>query len=661
MEKSHCHASHSHTDQGHDHKDQHNKLIIQTSIAVVVGVILMASMFFHSGLESYTQRILWGGIGIVVLGVLYYSAGYMFQSAWNALKQKSANMYTLISLGVGAAWLYSMLIIIIAPAIPESARHLYFESAVMIIALINLGSIFENRARKQTSAAVEKLIALQPKTARVVKNGEEKDMLLADIELGDLLRVRPGEKIPVDGIIVDGHSLVDESMLTGESLPVVKKINHHVSAGTLNNTGTFIFRAVEIGEKTVLAQIVQLVKQAQNSKPEIAKLADKISGIFVPIVLLIAVITAVFWYLWGPEPKSLYMFITAMTVLIIACPCAVGLATPLAVIAGVGKAAQKGLILQNAQALEVASQLSCIVFDKTGTLTQGKPVLMNIKSFSDCDQDMILQLTASLEQYSEHPIGQAVVNAAQEKQIKLFAVETFQSITGEGVTGQINSKQYSAVKPKEPLHKMSLSEFSGQTVICLYEENQLLGILGVADPIKPEAKDIVKLLQQSGLTVVMLTGDQESSAKIIATEAGIHEFYSRLIPQDKIEKIKLLQQRGERVGMVGDGINDAPALMQADVGFAVNTGTDIAMESADIIFMRNDLHLVPEAILLSKRIMKIIKQNLWGAFLYNGLSIPIAAGILYPFTGMLLNPIVAAGAMALSSLTVVLNANRLRR
>jgi Cu+-exporting ATPase len=554
--------------------------------------------------------------------------------------------------------------------LPTLAKHAYFETAVMILAFINLGSALELQARGKTSTAIRQLLGLQPRTARVLRNGEELDIAIEQIGLGETLRARPGEKIAVDGEVIEGHSNVDEAMLTGESLPVEKSIGAFVVAGTLNQTGTFLYTATRIGRDTVLAQIIDSVRQAQSSKPEIARLADKISAVFVPVVVVLSLLTFLLWLAVGPEPSLGYACVTAMTVLVIACPCALGLATPISVMVAVGRAAQAGILIRQGDALQSAGKLTCVILDKTGTITAGKPTVTAIESLGEHSQDTILQWAASLESGSEHPLAASILATAEQRNIKLAKVEQFAAIAGFGVTGLLDGQHLhfgnkalmdnNGIKFTRYNNKLEKLSALGQTPMLLALEDKIIGIIAVSDPIKKDSAQAVKQLQQLGVRVIMVTGDNQITAHAIAKQAGIAEVRAQVLPQDKANVVKALQQQGERVGMVGDGINDAPALAQADVGMAIGTGTDIAIASADVVILQGSLLKIPEVIALSQAAVTNIKQNLLGAFIYNVISIPVAAGVLYPLFGVLLNPMIAGAAMAMSSVTVVSNANRLR-
>ncbi|QEQ96877.1 heavy metal translocating P-type ATPase [Neptunomonas concharum] len=651
---------------------QYHQKLMQSGIALALGIPMMIAGFFMDDMSVDTpqDQWLWGILGLLTLAILYYSGRHFFISALTSLRNATSTMDTLISVGTGSAWLFSMLVVVMPDLFPDGARHVYFEAAVMIIGLVNLGQALELRARSHTSDAVERLLDLQPKTARVVKDDKEQELPLELINQGDLIRIRPGEQIPVDALVIEGESYVDESMLTGEPLPAGKKVGDAVSGGTLNTSGSLLVEAVHVGEDTALSRIIAMIRQAQNSKPEIAHLADKISGIFVPAVIVISVLTALIWYLFGPEPRIAYMLVTAMTVLIIACPCALGLATPMSVMVGVGKAADYGVLVRNAQALQTAANITTLVLDKTGTITEGRPSVDSIQSFSKLGENELLGLVASLEQRSEHPLAAAIVNQAQSLGIALYPVDNFISITGKGVSGIVQAqslilgnrafmeeKQIDITASEALFHQQTKL---GKTPVFIANEKELLGLIFISDPIREDALAAITRLQDKGIKIVMMTGDNQQTAAAVASHVGIQDYIAEVLPEDKANHVKQYQQQGEIVAMAGDGINDAPALAQADVGFAIGQGTDVAIESADMILIRNSLHSVVDAIALSNATLRNIKQNLLGAFLYNSLGIPIAAGVLFPFTGLLLSPIIAGAAMAFSSATVVGNANRLR-
>ncbi len=634
------------------------------------GLLLLSLAHLLPNIQPGISQGFWVGTAIVVLGIMVYAGGHFYQGAWTALKDRRTNMDTLVAIGTGAAWLYSFFMIVFPGFFPSLARHAYFDTALIIIALINLGAALETKARGKTSEAIKHLIGLTPKTARVVTEAGEQDILLSDVKVGDMIRVRPGEKIPVDGLIIEGHSHVDESMLTGEPVAIKKTAGAEITGGTMNKEGTFLYQATRVGEATVLAQIISMVKQAQQSKPAIARLADKISAVFVPCVLICAVLTAVIWFEFGPEPVLAHIVITTMAVLLIACPCALGLATPISVMVGIGKAAEQGILIRNGEALQKAGKLHTVVLDKTGTITAGRPSVTDIWIQESWQEAQVLAYAASLEQGSEHPLATAIIESANKKSIALSTAKDFVAVSGYGVKGIIDNKQLLLGNVKFmqqqgiDVESTIYNNFAQQakTPVCLAIGGQLAGIIAIADPLKEDSKQAITALQKLDLRVVMLTGDHAQTAQAIANEVGIAstDVIAEVLPHDKDKVISQLQAQGAVTAMVGDGINDAPALARADVGFAIGTGTDIAIESADITLMRGSLLGIVNAIYISKLTMRNIKQNLFGAFAYNTLGIPIAAGVLYPFLGILLNPIIAAAAMAASSLTVVLNALRLR-
>jgi len=656
---------------------RYRELMKKAAVAGSFGALLMFAEFvgWLPDMGSATGQWFWPEVALITLGILIYSGWHFYSGAVKSLTLGQANMDTLIALGTGSAWLYSCVVIDYYGALPSLAKHAYFEAAVIILAFINLGTGLETMARGKTSSAIRKLIGLQPRTARVLRNGEEIDIAIEQVGLGETLRIRPGEKIAVDGILLEGHSTVDESMLTGESLPVEKTVGSQVVAGTMNQSGSFLFTATRIGRDTALAQIINSVRQAQSSKPEIARLADKISSVFVPSVVALSVLTFLIWYIWGPEPSLGYAFVTSMTVLVIACPCALGLATPISVMVAVGRAAQAGILIRKGEALQTAGKLTCLILDKTGTVTEGKPTVSSIEPMNGYSADDILKLAASIESGSEHPLAAAILTAAEQKQIKLEKVKQFEAIAGFGVTALFNDpngdeqRLYFGNKALMDQKNLKFTRYNnrlekisalGQTPMLLAVGDKIVGIIAVADPIKKDSAEAVQRLKDLGIRIIMVTGDNQITAHAIAKQAGIVEVRAQVLPQEKAAVVKELQQQGEIVGMVGDGINDAPALAQADVGLAIGTGTDVAIESADVVILQGSLLKVPEVIALSKATVINIKQNLIGAFFYNTISIPVAAGLLYPLFGVLLNPMIAGAAMAMSSLTVVTNANRLR-
>jgi Cu+-exporting ATPase len=651
---------------------RYRQLMEKAAVAAVFGAFLMAAEHFGwlPEIGSSAGQWVWPEIALITFAIMIYSGWHFYSGAYKSLMLGQANMDTLIALGTGSAWIYSCIVIDYYATLPSLAKHAYFEAAVMILAFINLGSGLETLARGKTSNAIRQLIGLQPRTARVIRNGEETDIAIEQVGLGETLRVRPGEKIAVDGVLLEGHSTVDESMLTGEPLPVEKTQGSEVVAGTMNQSGSFLFTATRIGRDTALAQIINSVRQAQSSKPEIARLADKISSVFVPAVVVISVLTFMIWYAFGPEPALGYAFVTSMTVLVIACPCALGLATPISVMVAVGRAAQSGILIRKGEALQLAGKITCLILDKTGTVTEGKPTVSTVEAIGDASEEQVLQLAASIESGSEHPLAAAILAAAEQRRIKLEKAKQFTAVAGHGVMATINDKHVLfGNKALMDQQGVSCTRFSdrleqlsalGQTPMLLAVDNNIAGIIAVSDPIKKDSTQAVQVLKNQGVRIIMVTGDNAITAHAIAEQAGISEVRAQVLPQDKAEVVKELQQAGETVGMVGDGINDAPALAQADVGFAIGTGTDVAIESADVVILQGSLFKVPEAIELSKATVVNIKQNLFGAFIYNTVSIPVAAGLLYPLFGILLNPMIAGAAMAMSSVTVVTNANRLR-
>ncbi|KAF0802349.1 Cu(I)-exporting ATPase [Alcanivorax xiamenensis] len=656
-------------EQEHAH---YRELIRHTVIGLAVGIPLMAwglaggTMMVTAGTASQWS---WLAVGLITLGVLAWSGRHFFIGAWKAGRHHNANMDTLIALGTGAAWAYSMVVVLFPDWLPEAARHVYFEASAMIIGLINLGQALEMRARGKTSEAVRRLLDLGARTARVIRDGEERDIPVESVQAGDLLRVRPGEKIAVDGEVEEGESRLDESMLTGEPMPVSKTPGDTVSAGTVNDSGTLIYRATRVGRDTALAQIIALVKKAQGAKPPIGRLADRISAVFVPTILLIAVAAALAWYNLGPDPRIVHMMVAATTVLIIACPCALGLATPMSVMVGVGKAAEAGILIRQGEALQTAGDLDTIVLDKTGTITEGHPAVTGVHTIDSESESTVLTLAASLETGSEHPLARAILAAAEERGLRTETVTDFQAHNGKGVSALLDGtllrlgnrrwldQEGVAGGLEEQAEALGRD---GATPLFLARDQQLLGVIGVADPIKQDSRAAIQRLHDLGLTVVMITGDVRTSAEAIARQAGVDKVLAEVLPEDKAREIQRLQGEGRKVAMVGDGINDAPALAQADVGFAIGTGTDVAIESAAITLMGGSLHGVADAMAISRATVRNIKQNLFGAFAYNTLGVPVAAGILYPFTGWLLSPVIAGAAMSLSSVTVVTNANRLR-
>tara|TARA_R110002124_G_scaffold242653_1_gene407799 strand:- start:9149 stop:11311 length:2163 start_codon:yes stop_codon:yes gene_type:complete len=664
-------------------KSELNDMIKRFWICAVLSLpIVLLVMLDHLSskpVESYLSAtsIIWIEF-ILATPVMFWGAKPFFKKAWDSVVTWNLNMFTLIALGTGVAYIYSVIATIFPGIFPNEMLmnnglvDVYFEASALIITLVILGQIMELRARSQTNSAIRALLNLAPKTARIIsEDGSENDISLDQVKLEDKLRVRPGEAIPVDGVIIEGSSTIDESMITGESMPVTKKENEAVTGGTLNQSGSFIMQAKHVGSETVLSQIVHMVSEAQRSRAPIQKLADVVAGYFVPIVVLIAVVTAIVWSLFGPPPALSFAIINAVAVLIIACPCAVGLATPMSIMVGTGRGAQVGVLIKNAESLELMEKINVLVVDKTGTLTEGKPKLTSIITAKNVDKETLLQLAASLEQGSEHPLGVAIVEGAKAQNLDLLSIKDFDSVTGKGVTGLIDNQKIILGNNKLiEMFDINTEEFNlkadklrekGETVMFVAAKDKLLGIIGVSDPIKSTAPQALKDLRANGFRIVMLTGDNEKTARAVARQLEIDEIEAGVLPERKSEVIKKLQKKGYIVAMAGDGVNDAPALAQADVGIAMGTGADIAMESAEITLLKGDLAGIIKAKKLSKATMKNIRQNLFFAFIYNAIGIPIAAGILYPFIGVLLNPIIASAAMVFSSLSVILNAARLKK
>ncbi len=612
-----------------------------------------------------TPVVLWGGWPFYVRAV-------------QSVKTWNLNMFTLIGLGVSVAWTYSV-VALLAPGIfppimqmPGGLVDVYFEAAAVITALVLLGQVLELRARSQTNAAIKMLLGLAPNTARIVrKNGEEEDIPLKQVVVGDILRVRPGEKIPVDGRVTEGSSSVDESMVTGEPMPVEKMPGERVIGATVNGTGSLLMRAEKVGADTLLSQIVHMVSEAQRSRAPIQKLADMVAGYFVPAVVLVAVVTMIVWGVWGPEPRLAHAIVNAVAVLIIACPCALGLATPMSIMVGTGKGATMGVLIKNAEALETLEKVDVVVVDKTGTLTEGKPKLVSVKAVNDFDEYEVLTLAASLERASEHPLAEAIVNGAEARGVKLSNTEGFSSLTGKGVTGVVDSHKVALgnLKLLQSLNidasdlpaQAEAGRAEGQTVMLIAIDGKAAGLIGVADPVKESTAEAIAALHKDGIEVVMLTGDSKTTAQAVASKLNIDRVEAEVLPDQKASIVKQLQQEGRIVAMAGDGINDAPALAQAHVGIAMGTGTDVAMESAGVTLVKGDLRGIVRARKLSHAVMNNIRQNLFFAFIYNSLGVPVAAGVLYPVFGLLLSPIIAATAMSFSSVSVIVNSLRLKK
>ncbi|CAD5353301.1 copper transporter [Enterobacter cancerogenus] len=641
----------------------------QAIVALLVGIPVMVwGMLGDNMMVTDDNRTLWLVIGLVTLAVMVFAGGHFYSSAWKSLKNRTATMDTLVALGTGAAWLYSMSVNLWPQWFPMEARHLYYEASAMIIGLINLGHMLEARARQRSSKALERLLDLTPPTARVVTDDGERSVPLAEVQPGMTLRLTTGDRVPVDGEIVQGEAWLDEAMLTGEPIPQQKSQGDVVHAGTVVQDGSVLFSARAVGNHTTLSRIIRLVRQAQSSKPEIGQLADKISAIFVPVVVCIALLSGAIWYLFGPAPQIVYTLTIATTVLIIACPCALGLATPMSIISGVGRAAEFGVLVRDADALQRASTLDTLVFDKTGTLTEGKPQVVAVHTPGLAQADA-LRLAAALEQGSSHPLARAILDKAESAVLPV--ISQFRTLRGLGVSGEAEGRALllgnqallneNGVDTSALESELNAQASQGATPVLLAVDGKAAALFAVRDPLRPDSVEALQRLHRAGYRLVMLTGDNPTTANAIAKEAGIDEVIAGVLPDGKADAIKALQAQGRQVAMVGDGINDAPALAQAEVGIAMGGGSDVAIETAAITLMRHSLTGVADALAISKATLRNMKQNLLGAFIYNAFGIPIAAGILWPLTGTLLNPVVAGAAMALSSITVVSNANRLLR
>jgi Cu+-exporting ATPase len=659
------------------HADEYRRLMNKFWFAAAVSVFVMITAYYQVVpiLQDWSMeslRLLWGVTALLTLPVMFWSGNDFFTGAWAAFKHRSANMNTLIALGTGAAWLYSTFAILFPSVFPEGTSEPFYDVVSVVIALVILGQALELRAKGQSSSAIKKLLGLQARTARVIRDGTEMDLPVEEVLVGDVIQVRPGEKVPVDGVIIEGSSAVDESMLTGESLPASKKMGDEVIGATINKTGAFKFRTTKVGKDTALAQIVKMVQDAQNSKAPIARLADTISAYFVPIVMILAVWTFVIWFVIGPQPQLVYALVTSVTVLIIACPCALGLATPMSLMVGIGKGAEHGILIRSGEALQTARNIHIVVLDKTGTITKGKPELTDVMTTDGGPWTMedILRFSASVEKVSEHPLAQAIVEGAQARKLELATVKDFEAIPGYGVSAIVEDKKILIgnlkLMNRENIALGSLEETSktladdGKTPMFVALNGKAAGIIAVADTVKEDSAEAIKALQGMGIEVVMITGDNRRTAEAIARKVGVSRVLAEVLPEDKAKNIQQLQAENKKVAMVGDGINDAPALAQADIGLAIGTGTDVAIEASDITLIKGSLKGVVTAIEVSRATMNNIYQNLVGAFFYNVLGVPVAMGLLFPFFGVLLSPMIAGAAMAFSSVTVVGNANRLR-
>ena len=661
------------------YKKMARKFWLAALLSLPILILMMPEAFGANWFEGVLPKKAMGWIQFALTTpIVFYAARDFFKRGWSSIRRWAPNMWTLISIGVGAAYLFSVVALLIPGAFPAQFRdehgnvHLYFEAAAVILTLVLLGQVLELRAHSKTSSAIKALLNLVPPVARVIRMGQEVEIPLEEVHAGDRLRVRPGEKIPVDGVITDGHAVVDESMITGEPIPADKSNGDVVTGGTINGKTSFEMKAEKVGSDTLLAQIIEMVNKASRSRAPIQRLADVVAKYFVQIVIGIAVLTFAVWAIWGPEPAYVYAFVNAVSVLIIACPCALGLATPMSIMVGTGRGAQSGVLVKDARAIEEMNKVSTLIIDKTGTITEGKPALKSYRSFGALKDDEILRLAASVDALSEHPVAEAIVKGAKEKGIGLLKIEQFESVTGKGVQGMYEGKNvalgnkrlmndFGAGLTVEQEKMVKDWQLTGQTVMYLLIGDQVEGIVSVADTIKESSSKAIKSLQRMGVKILMLTGDNEFTARAVAEELNLDGYAADCLPEDKFNKVKEIQEKGEIVAMAGDGINDAPALEQANVGIAMGTGTDIAMQSAEITLVKGDLEGIVRARDLSVKVMRNIRQNLFFAFVYNSLGVPVAAGVLFPFFGILLSPIIAAAAMSFSSVSVISNALRLRK
>jgi Cu+-exporting ATPase len=653
------------------------RLWISVILAVPMLALMVSAFLPAMPMQHLFSARVWAWIEFALATPVVLWCGLpFFVRGWQSVVHRSLNMFTLIALGTGSAYLFSVFATLLPQLFPASMRggggqiDVYFEPAAVIVALVLLGQVMELRARSQTSSAIRALLGLAPKTAkRLDDKGGEADVRLDQVQVGDRLRVRPGEKVPVDGTVLEGHSSIDESMISGEPIPVEKDKDAKVTAGTVNGTGGFVMRAERVGADTLLSQIVKMVSEAQRSRAPIQRLADRVSSYFVPAVIVAAIITFAVWLIAGPQPRFAHALVNAVAVLIVACPCALGLATPMAIMVGTGRGARAGILIRNAEALEIFGKVDTLIIDKTGTLTEGKPTLSSVIPQPGIDESGLLQLVASLERSSEHPLAAAIVKGAQAKKLALADVVGFSSTTGKGVKGTVSRKQVAvgnaelfrdlAVDPAPLLERAEALRKEGQTVMLVAIDGKAAGLIGVSDPIKESTPDAISELKAAGLKIIMVTGDNETTAKAVADKLAI-EFYADVLPKKKAEVVKECQQKGSVVAMAGDGVNDAPALAQADVGIAMGTGTDVAMEAGGITLLKGDLRGILRARHLSKSTMRNIRENLFFAFIYNAVGVPLAAGVLFPAFGLLLNPMIAAAAMSFSSVSVIANALRLR-
>lgn len=662
-----------------NYKKLSKKFWIATAFTLPIFIIAMSEMVMNNPLYDLMEQKTWNWVQFFLsIPVVFYATWMFFERAYRSIKTWNLNMFTLIGIGAGVAWIFSVIGLLFPDVFPDQfkshsgAVHVYFEAATVILTLVLLGQLLEARAHSRTNSAVKELLKLAPNKAVKIINGEEVEVSIDKIKLNDILKVKPGEKIPVDGVITEGDTTIDESMITGEPIPVSKAMNDKVSSGTINGNQTFLMKAEKVGSDTLLSQIIKMVNDASRSRAPIQNLADKVSGYFVPVVVLIAVITFIVWAIWGPEPAYVYALVNAIAVLIIACPCALGLATPMSVMVGVGKGAQNGVLIKNAEALEKMDKVTTLIIDKTGTITEGKPSVEKIGSFqNNVSESEVLQYIVSLNTNSEHPLAEATIKYGKENNAEILKSENFSAVTGKGVEATINHKKVALGNPKmmEHANASMTSEITeeakkyqqqGKTVSFLSVDDAVVGYVVIADKIKETSAKAIKELQEKGIEVIMLTGDNHDTAQAVATELHLTSFKASMLPEDKLNEVERLQKMGKIVAMAGDGINDAPALAKSDVGIAMGTGTDVAIESAMITLVKGNLYGIVKARNLSDAVMKNIKQNLFFALVYNILGIPVAAGLLYPFFGILLSPMIAALAMSFSSVSVIVNALRLR-
>ena len=664
-------------DRGDEYRSLMRKFWFATAIAIPVVLLSYPDFIgldrwatFEKGSDSLLW--IWRALGVVTIPVLAWSGSQFFTGMWEALRHRSANMHTLIAFGISAAWLYSTIAVLWPDIFPEERfAEVYYDVTAVVVALVTLGLALEVKAKGKSSDAIRKLIGLQAKSARVIKDGRELEIPVDDVVVGDLLAVRPGEKVPVDGVVVDGESSLDESMVTGESLPVDKSAGDEVIGATINTTGAFTFRATRVGRDTALASIVRMVQDAQATRLPIQRVVDRVSGVFVPAVIILAIVAAVVWFDFGPSPALAYAVIVAVTVLIIACPCALGLATPTSLTVGMGKGAEHGILFRGGDALQALRGLDTIVLDKTGTITWGKPALTDVIPVPGFQDAEVLSVAGAVERTSEHPLAQAIVAGARARGIPERVADTFRAVPGHGVDAVVDGRRIlvgnrrlmavNEIAVDAVVERSEMLAADGKTPMYVAIDGEIAGLVAVADTIKPDSVAAIARLRRLGIEVAMITGDNQATAKAIAREVGVDRVLAEVLPEDKAHEVRKLQLEGRSVGMVGDGINDAPALTQAEVGLAIGTGTDVAIEASDVTLVGGSLAGVVTAIEISRATMRNVKQNLVGAFFYNTAGLPVAAGLLYPLIGVLLSPLLAAAAMAFSSVTVVTNANRLRR